>query len=143
MKDRISRRSAPYPSHRSYGRAQNCWIATSFTTILYLAEDSSSADRNAAFCTEPSIVRDGSLIASRHPGGGEGGRPRAVLWSGGSVGTGSSTPVGYVHAAVASALRHDRSSGMMRSTAEPQWNTRNSGSPARAGSVSDRPSTGR
>ncbi len=36
---------------------------------LNLALESATAFLNAASCFEPSIVRFGSLIASRHPGG--------------------------------------------------------------------------
>src|SRR5688500_11121512 len=107
-------------------------------TILCLAVDASRSFLNAAFCTGPSTVRPGSLIAARQPGGGFVSRKKKngneFRSDGGSVGPRSVPRVGLTQLDATSALLQDRSSRMKYSTSEPHLNFRYSGSPAHDGS---------
>ena len=89
---------------------------------------------NASFCTGPSIVRLGLLIAARQPGGGFGGRNRL-----------NGNVVPHCRRAVSARgrhhtrqrvaeLRHERWSVMNSSTSLPHLTVRYSGSPAHDGS---------
>ncbi|MCE7883561.1 MAG: hypothetical protein DYH08_06830 [Actinobacteria bacterium ATB1] len=101
---RISSRSAAYPSQRSYGRAQNSCIGTSFTTSLKRAVEASRALRNHSFCVAPSIVRLGSFSALRHVAStyhfrGARARPKIARIQLGAVGARSGSPeMGLTHA---------------------------------------------
>src|SRR5262245_64199327 len=104
-------------------------------TNLNFAMELSSAILKSCFWTPPSKVREGSEMAARQPGGGDGGNPSAGRKLAGRVGAKSGEPGMGEQAASTSALRHERSSSTMTSTSLPQWNTRNKGGPAQAGSL--------